>query len=613
MCALGTWFSRVFHGLLVVVVTALAVWFGWLALRKAPSPGETAWALARAVRAERTLFLDQALGQWWAARPEDVAASRPVAGWRAWRPEGLALDWQAVDGAQAGMTREVASFYRTVNSQRLVVLGAPGSGKTVVLSQLVIDLVDDLPARITRDSPVPVFLSLTTCDLDDAETATAEVLAERFGGWLQERLVTDYGLTKREATNLAESGLLLPVLDGLDEMDPTPGPGSVAHTRPRAEAVLRALNAQARPPVVLACRQGDDESATGDTRAGGRLVVQDDVLDDAQHVILLPAEPGLIRTYLTERFAEPSGALREGWRPVADAVGVPGSTAAEVLSSPLYLDLAVTAYTPEPRAPAELLTMSIEEARRHLLAHLVPAVVTSSAVATSRGWTAQRVTSWLTAIAAHQRERAAHGRSESDIDIADLSRISRRRSPRWVPVLFVIAMGVFASAFGRAARTDGVGTAFLLIVLGLSFGLLAWESSAAGAPMAPQDLGRVRTRLGRRHPAGWLVFGLGFGLAFGLVFGLVFGIGYVCWRYAVGSWEVASRERLPRRPEVFTNWAVDVGLLRSSGPFLQFRHRDVQQWFAERSGATSADTLRPQSAPVSTVSDATDALGRARR
>jgi hypothetical protein len=78
--------------------------------------------------------------------------------------------------------------------------------------------------------------------------------------------------------------------------------------------------------------------------------------------------------------------------------------------------------------------------------------------------------------------------------------------------------------------------------------------------------------------AGGLAFGLAVGLVFGLVAGLAIGEGRVWLRYAAGVHLAHRQGSLPRRPAAFLDWAYMAGLLRLSGPFIQFRHKDLQDW-----------------------------------
>ena len=315
-------------------------------------------------------------------------------------------------------------------------LGAPGAGKTVLLSRLILDLLNQIEALPRGELPpqvrVPVLLSLPGCDLGEVQGASSDQLAHRLQTWITTRLREDYGLRAAHASALVQGQRILPVLDGLDEMDLLPTATNTGPMpRPRAMAVLRALNAGIRPPVVLACRHTDYRDITQATSAP---VASPTILTDARHVTLRPLDKHEIIAYLTARFPDRTGELRPRWQPIADAL-TQETPLLGVLANPWQLFLAVTAYTTETSNPAELLAMSPERIEAHLIANLIPAVVEHNNPAARHGWTAQDITRWLSVIAAHQHRTAAERVSETDIYLPDLWRVTDSSYPRWLPLV----------------------------------------------------------------------------------------------------------------------------------------------------------------------------------
>jgi len=438
--ALTTWFSvpvslavaSLVVAILTLLVTAASFGLAWLQRREVDGDRVTR-DLARAVRVERQRFLDQALAVAWQARPAKVVFHDPD-GDLPEPVETLLLQWQDPTTGEVGSIEDAAAFYNGLPSGRLVVLGAPGAGKTVLLSRLVLDLLDRNEAgdRETdgQRSGVPVLLSLPSCDLGDTHDTSDDQLAARLQTWIVRRLVEDYGLRPSQAAKLVQDRRILPVLDGLDEMDstpPTPTTETAAMSRPRARAVVRAMNAAGRPAVVLACRHQDYREINQPTTEQPGDVA---VLTDARHVMLRPLDADAVIGYLTDRFHGRDQQLRPRWRPIADAL-TSGAPLARILANPWQLYLAVTAYTPENSDPADLLDLSPDDVESHLLTALIPAVVDHDATATGHGWTADRVTHWLTTIAEHQAHVATeHGSSPTDIHLPDLWRIAGRRHPQ---------------------------------------------------------------------------------------------------------------------------------------------------------------------------------------
>ncbi|GAB3890288.1 hypothetical protein GCM10029964_061560 [Kibdelosporangium lantanae] len=124
-----------------------------------------------------------------------------------------------------GRLDDVADLFLRVPSGRLVVVGEPGAGKTVLALRLTLALVE----RRGAGDPVPVLLSLASWD----------PRREGLRDWLAARLVADYaGLVRsgRFARELVETGRVVPVLDGLDEM-----PAAVR------SAAVRRINAALHP------------------------------------------------------------------------------------------------------------------------------------------------------------------------------------------------------------------------------------------------------------------------------------------------------------------------------------------------------------------------------
>ena len=116
-------------------------------------------------------------------------------------------------GSLAGEGKQICDKFGLVPTRRLIVLGAPGAGKTVLLMRLVRDLV---ARRENADDPVPVLLSLASWNPD-----------KELREWLVSRLLVAYPHLKDPApidgsNNIAEAlleqGLILPVLDGLEEI-----------------------------------------------------------------------------------------------------------------------------------------------------------------------------------------------------------------------------------------------------------------------------------------------------------------------------------------------------------------------------------------------------------
>jgi hypothetical protein len=110
-----------------------------------------------------------------------------------------------------GQLDHVVEVFDQVPSGRLVVLGKPGAGKTVLTLRFTLDL---LKRRQPRDR-VPVVFSLGSWHPAQQSLHT----------WISQRLVEDYPALGARAPSgstwgweLVQAGRILPVLDGLDEI-----------------------------------------------------------------------------------------------------------------------------------------------------------------------------------------------------------------------------------------------------------------------------------------------------------------------------------------------------------------------------------------------------------
>ncbi|MFJ8636325.1 NACHT domain-containing protein [Streptomyces sp. NPDC093568] len=158
----------------------------------------------------------------------------------------------------------IVTYYRSIQPLGLVVTGAAGAGKAVLALELLLALTDGR----NEGDPVSIRIPLSLWDTE------RQPLSEL----LQQRLTEAYDWPVELAAGLVRHHLVLPVLDGLDEMDPWPSTGSPDAEATRAIAVVSALNAyqQSRDagPLILTCRTRHYEALAvlsldvGDTRAG---------------------------------------------------------------------------------------------------------------------------------------------------------------------------------------------------------------------------------------------------------------------------------------------------------------------------------------------------------
>ncbi|NSC23656.1 NACHT domain-containing protein [Streptomyces albus subsp. chlorinus] len=292
----------------------------------------------------------------------------------------LAAGTLEAEGEFAG----IPAFFASLPRGRLVVLGAPGAGKTVLVHRLARKLLEARgPASA---APVPVVLPLASWNPGEGRGLWR---------WAAERMSAEHPVplpTPEAALDLIESGRVLPVLDGFDEL---PGPG-------QAEALrqLRAsLTAHAR--YVLTSRTREYTRAVD----GAALP-----LPGAVAVELCPLTTGDLLRYLprTSRRTSREDPGRTKWSPVLERLADPGDTAREtrvlrrVLSTPLMVALARVAYSETGADPAELLGAGRFTTVQAVERHLYDAFLTAAYADAGPG-RAERARGWAAFLAGHTR------------------------------------------------------------------------------------------------------------------------------------------------------------------------------------------------------------------
>lgn len=374
-----------------------------------------------------------------------------------------------------GGRRELFAVYAGIASGRVVVLGAPGAGKTGSAVLLVLDALEHREGvEDIRRVRVPVPVLVTAYGWDPVTCPVRD--------WLVDRLVASYPRLfahrggQTEATALVDAGAIALVLDGLDEMDLA-----------RRPAALRALSAAPFRVVVLT-RSKEMVEAAGVAWLVGALALQlREVTGPEGAEYLHRASTGPPPSGWTELLTH----LREN----------PDSVLTRGLSTPLALTLIRDTYGPGDDLSGLLTThwSTAEDLERYLIARVVPAAYTHRP-----GRPAPRYSQ-------AQAERVLVFLAQQMMNQDDIRDLAWWQIPRWVPatpriLASMLATGLLGGILGGLVfvlcRLVFVLVILLLTGLGFSHGVGQGLWTALGAEFL-----------------GGLAFGLGIAVPLGIGFG----------------------------------------------------------------------------------------------
>ncbi|WP_051173927.1 NACHT domain-containing protein [Amycolatopsis orientalis] len=470
--------------------------------------------------------LQQLLGDTGRPEPADI-------GFASTHPDAAGVRWRVDGGPESGSLNTVAEFYESLGLGRLLVLGEPGSGKTVLTIRLLLDLAEKARTETGERIRVPVRLSLPSFSETHSRSATVR---ERLDTWIAEQLTVVYGVPRSAAKALLADGWILPILDGLDEMD-----GDTAAPR-RANEVIDGLNTAAGPhrwPVVVACRMGNY-----------RLMAGTAPLQDTTAVTMEALESRQIIGWLAHRFPDPSqpDGIQARWRPVLNLVRThPAGRLAKFLSSPLSLYLAVNVYRdpvtgPDPR---ELRKLSEAELDDFLQDRLIPAVVEHYPGPDGTRYRADDVRTWLSTLANHLAWMGAYGYSRTDIQLHELWRTSgdpasRGRRVRLLAAAIISGLTTLLVSLLFLRAWFGNGSSdlrahperwFYIIpsLLGVGVFVFRFAAETSTRTMERMEPRLLLTGMGLRKvlraASAWLLLGVSAGIPAGIAISLLSGIG----------------------------------------------------------------------------------------
>lgn len=436
--------------------------------------------------------------------------------------------------------------------QSLLILSAPGGGKTTMLLELARELL--VCAQQDDTQPIPVVLNLSSW------AGQQPTLEE----WLVTELNHKYYVDPEIARTWVEGDALLLLLDGLDEVPPA-----------QRDACVHAINTF-RDVHPVACA------------VASRLTAYETLQHPLQlqsAVLLQPLTPDQVDKYFAR--------LGAGYS-IIRIMLQKDPVLQELAQSPLMLSLMTVAYW--GTGPVTLdLQSSLRFHRQHLFDTYIKRMFQQTTTS-KQPYTAQQTLRWLTELAQSmdQHQQAVF--------------LTERLNARWFQLrthiglhqlMAVLILGLAAGL--TASLSVGVGKAIIIGLSGMLMGVLIFGLYKQEERMQPIQPNQGRWQAVRNIWGGGLLIGLLTGLIFGLrgglsnmlIAGLILGligmlVGWlVSYNGDPDAKPLAIRNlsmlynRLPLNYVRFLDYCADHLFLRKVGGGYIFIHRLLLEYFAD--------------------------------
>jgi NACHT domain-containing protein len=367
-------------------------------------------------------------------------------------PAVIGLDEGVTFSGRSDRIGELAAAYRALPRRRLVLTGGPGTGKTTLALQLLLELLP--PPGQPPTEPVPVLFSLASWDPN---------AAPRVQDWLVAQLARTYpalaAISPNAASGLVAQGWILPVLDGLDEVPAD-----------RRASIITALNRSLDTDggLILTSRRAEYRDA---------LATAEDVVTGAAVIAPLRLTPAEAASYLRKHL---SPARSEDIAVLDRLAAGNAAVLAAATATPLGLWLIRVVYLDtrcslsplaDPRRFPDAAAL-----RFHLLDGLIPAVVQSRPPITgtdhvapgavmrpARQYRPEDLRRWLTALAEHVRDTGTRDwlwwQLAPHTFPATWSRVGLRVGFAVVlaPLLAAVLVALLTWGFGMTRGLEGAG------------------------------------------------------------------------------------------------------------------------------------------------------------
>jgi transcriptional regulator with XRE-family HTH domain/energy-coupling factor transporter ATP-binding protein EcfA2 len=403
----------------------------------------------------------------------------------------------------------------------LLILGEPGAGKSTLLLHLAQMLVHLAEQEETH--PLPVVLRLSSWA---EKKPTLE-------DWMSEQLALTYDISQNLSTQWVRNEQILPLLDGLDEMD--------AASR---SACIAAINAYHREhllvPLVICSRRTEYENAASQQKLA------------LQHAVLIQPLT-LEQVYASlDQIGQPLDALRQTF-PTNMALQ-------ELTTTPLKLSILILTYL---RNPVPTLSHEISTLQRQIWTDYVAHMVGQKGDAGR--YSLQQTYSWLNWLA---RNLQKHYQTVFYLERvqSDWLPDSLQQRAVWLTMrLPILLLGLLASCIiGLFLQTvvdltTGIQAAILGCVLANCFSQATSVNTEGSNPITTQTRPQGRNLRRVLISAGTgLAIAVSFGLELGPGYGhgdwvrdgLIYGsiIGFICWLLLVLFPRLSFQHSSPQAP-----------------------------------------------------------------
>lgn len=333
-------------------------------------------------------------------------------------------DTDAEDDLKRSRSAELSRYFLDTTSQRMVILGGPGSGKTVLGWRIALDIADQRRAG----ERVPVVVPIGTWDPFD----------EKFDNWLRGKISETIDKPESEV----DVSQILPILDGLDEYSP--------QLRSRALTILSGRELSSLPLILISRSKEYKFSELWRHFLTGAAIVQ-----------LEPLPADVIIDYLEALPRGDQGSPLENL--IQEVRNEPDGTTAKALSSAFMLNAAGNEYMHQ--YPHDFLAVShrgdLTRAEEFLAGRFVRRQVRNS-----YRWNSSDIEKWIEAIARRSGDPFAFRPNDLQIPSyaallvliiaaavpATVLLLSIKTLPIWIVAMLAVAHILFLIVFSEHIR-----------------------------------------------------------------------------------------------------------------------------------------------------------------